>query len=587
MAFQLPEGDRSPGDDSCAGGRISHVFIDNHSIFDPSAIPDDGKVRWAYTLANRVHMRTREEFIRNELLFREGDCFDTGLVQESARALRAFRFIAGADVYGVSQPDGTTHVVVDTRDEWTTKLALSARFDDGIRFEGGYLVEENFLGRGIALGAFYLERDQRRDVGGLLAVPRIRHSRWDGRLSAAATRIGGSLEQAVIHPFTGEHPGVGLRQTLAVRRDLFSYLLPGGSELSHVVIPLQEERAELGLARRVGAPGHLFLYGGGLTFERVGLGSPDEAEAVRGGSYGDRVPAAPELASALEGQLHDRQALRLNILLGYRGIRFVERRGYDAVTGLQDLPLGREATFTVGHSLGSTQTDQPGDLFSRVDLFRGGSVGPLLAFLSLSSEGRRRQGSASGGNRWRDVLAEARGLAYWHPSPDRSTTLVLQVAAQGGWHTDSPFQLSLGGPDGVRGYSETDHPGGRRFVASLEGRWELPGPFPDLFDVGATAFTDAGRMWAGDVPFGQNSGWRTTVGAGLRLGFPTGSSRVIRIDVAVPTDAGVPHRPILRISAREWIGLLEDTRNVQLLRSRRSGLSSDFTGVAQERRPPG
>jgi hypothetical protein len=586
LLLQISTPGEPPGQVECPDGRISHVFVDNHSIFDPAALPEDTRIRWAYTLANRVHMRTREAFIRNELLVAEGDCFDDELVEESARVLREFRFIAGADAFGVEQPDGTHHVVVDTHDEWTTKLGLSVRFDDGLRFEGGFLVEENLLGRGIALGAFYTQRDERRDIGGMLEVPRIRHSSWDGRLSGAATRIGEVLEQDVIHPFRGERPGVAFRQSVRHRNDLFSYLLPENGEASHVVIPVEEQRAEFTLARRFGVAGDLRLLGGGLSYERVNPGSAGRAEAVPDGRYEDRTPASPDLQAPLEPHLSERQAVRANLMAGVRRIRFVERYGLDPVRGRQDLPMGREAILTLGRSLGSIGEGRPPDLHARLDLFRGVEVGPVLTFVSASAEGRRLEGTV-GESRWRDMLGDVRSLAYWQPREGAAPTVVLRVAGQAGWKTDAPFQMTLGGPDGVRGYSELQHPGARRALGSLETRWLLPNPFPDFLDLGSTLFVDVGRMWAGDVPYGQDSGWRTAAGGGLRLGFPAGSSRPIRVDLAFPLDAGVSRGPMLRISAREWIGMLEDTRNLEFLRSRRSGITPDFTGVAQDRRPPG
>lgn len=570
----------------CPEGRIDRIFVDNHSIFDPSSLPEDGRIRWAYDLANSLHMRTREEFIRDQLLVSEGDCYDPLLVDESARILREFRFIAGADAYGVHQPDGTRHVVVDTHDEWTTKLGLSVRFDEGLQFEGAFLVEENLLGRGIALGTFFTKRDERRELGAFAEVPRLRGSSWDGRVAVAATRIGERLEQEFVHPFRGEHPGVGFRQALSHHRDLFSYVLPPDHEFSHVVVPVQEERGEVALARRSGQRGDFRVLGGGISYERVDPAGLESVELVRDERYGSRLPAPPAVTDPLRPQLRTRKAFRMNVIGGVRRIRFVERRGLDAVRGLQDLPLGREVLLTVGRSMGPTGRDLPPDFLARLNSFRGLEMGQdALAFFSLSAEGRLREGSGASASRWRDILAETRAVTYWQPSGVGGPTLVLHAQGQGGWHTDAPFQLNLGGPDGVRGYSETDLPGGRRAIVSAESRWPLDAPFSEVLDLGTTLFVDVGRIWAGDAPFGSDSGWRTAAGAGLRVGFPAGSSRVIRIDVALPTDPGVPRRPILRISAREWLGLLGDTRNLQLLRSRRSGITTDFTGVARDRRP--
>ena len=51
--------------DACPEGPISFIFIDNHSIFDPDDLREGQPFLWVYRLANSVHMRTRESFIRS------------------------------------------------------------------------------------------------------------------------------------------------------------------------------------------------------------------------------------------------------------------------------------------------------------------------------------------------------------------------------------------------------------------------------------------------------------------------------------------------------------------------------------------
>ncbi len=70
------------------------------SIF-PSWIPKPD-FRWAYSLANKLHVRTREKFILDELLFEVGECLDPLLLEETERLLRAYRFIGDADVFADS-----------------------------------------------------------------------------------------------------------------------------------------------------------------------------------------------------------------------------------------------------------------------------------------------------------------------------------------------------------------------------------------------------------------------------------------------------------------------------------------------------
>jgi hypothetical protein len=52
--------------------------------------------------------------------------------------------------------------------------------------------------------------------------------------------------------------------------------------------------------------------------------------------------------------------------------------------------------------------------------------------------------------------------------------------------------------------------------------------------VGAAGFADIGSVWAGGVPYGQDSGIRTGVGVGLLAAVPPQSRRMLRVDFALP-----------------------------------------------------
>jgi len=571
------------GQDVCPAGRIIEVLVENRSIFDPESLREADRLLWAYELANAVHVTTREDFIRGQLLFGPGDCFDRGAVDESARILREYRFLGDAEIVPLP-PEGQERVIlIRTRDEWTTKLALNLRLDDGVRMEGASLFEENFLGRGITVGVFGVNRGSRREVGGTLEVPGLRGTGTDLLLRGGQGLVGGTVRAEVTQPFRGERPGVGLRQSFEYRRDLFAYALPRGAEYSHITVRELTRRLELSATRRSGSPGDLHLVGAGFSHERVAVTAGDRTEGVVSGNFADRNPAPPGLAEVLVSHVADRQALRLTVLAGVRRLRYESRRGLDAIAGLQDVPVGREATLLLGRSLGSTGKGRPGDLFGRTSLLWGISGPRTVAQVRILAEGRREDSRPSDPGRWRDVLTEGHAVLYLVPVHPWVPTLVVAGMLGGGWRTTAPFQLTLGGQSSMRGYSENDLPGGRKAVVSLETRFRSPGPLSELVDLGVTVFGDVGAVWQGDAPFGVNSGVRGSVGAGLRVGFPAGTSSVIRFDVAFPVGPGASGAgPILRISARESLGLSGDFRNFQIDRSRRSGISGEYTGVARE-----
>ena len=58
--------------------------------------------------------------------------------------------------------------------------------------------------------------------------------------------------------------------------------------------------------------------------------------------------------------------------------------------------------------------------------------------------------------------------------------------------------------------------------------------FPTRIDFAIAGFVDAGKIWAGDVPFGTTSVVRSSVGFSLLGGYPAGGKRTNRVDFAVP-----------------------------------------------------
>ncbi|MGD2069580.1 MAG: BamA/TamA family outer membrane protein [Gemmatimonadota bacterium] len=571
----------------CPGGRISFIFVDNHSVFDTDEIRDGTRFRWAYELANSIHMTTDEAFIRDELVIREGDCYDPLLLEESERLLRAYTFVARVDVFGLQQPDGSWHVVVDTKDEWTTKLNLNVNLEEGVQFRGISATEENLLGQGHLLGLFFRQIDEEKDVGARFFTPRIFGTRLDVALEGGRTRTGEFFREELFYPFVGEVGRLGFRQVVALRDELFPYSVAGEPDFEHVLLPLDQRRLEVTVAGRLGRPGNLTILGLGFSHETMEFQAyPEGLEVTRDG-FADRTAAPPGVAELVRSQTAHTGSTRLNLLFGQRNVRFVQRQGLDALRGIQDVEVGTDVALTVGRSIGAFPPgeDQPEDLYTRLRLFGGLAPDQVTVNFAASVEARRVFSGSEEVQGWRDVISELDALLYWQPSALPDHTLFARLEGAGGWNMTLPFQLTLGGPEGLRGYHRENHPGARRVVLSVEDRLYLAWPFPDLFDFGLTFFADAGRMWGGDVPFGRNSGWKASVGGGLRIGFPAGTRGVARVDIAWPFEPGAGFRDaVLRISLFDLTGLAGSFEDLQLLRSRRVRVGPD---LIQQERPHG
>ena len=187
-----------------------------------------------------------------------------------------------------------------------------------------------------------------------------------------------------------------------------------------------------------------------------------------------------------------------------------------------------------------------------------------------------QDGLRNGDDPWRDVIGEFDVYSYLRTDKIPSQTLFLRASASGGWSLESPFQLTVGGRDAVRGYREEFAPGARRVLFTAEQRIFVKWPWPDLIDLGFTLFADAGRVWSGDVPYGVDSGWKGALGFGLRYALPAGSRRGGRVDLAFPLGGTGGHGPVFRFTLFELLGIGPGFSDLQLERTRRSQTGPDF-----------
>lgn len=507
--------------------RIGNIFVDNNSVFvvgDPSL---DRRFTGLYRLANRLHWRTREGVIRRELLFREHDCYRPFLLEDSERILRATGYLADADVFSVRQPDGTYDVIVETRDEWSTRVEAAAGSGE---VSGVELREDNLLGRGIRVAAFVREQQGERVYGGRVGTPQLFGTHLDAEVALARTPIGISAGERVTWPFRGESTRWAFREAFLRDERNFQYFVQPERDagLERRLFPVERTSWDAGVVRRFGHRGSLLLLGAAIAGERWAFPQDTVGSADR-----DVIPA-PELpGGGVIPFLDPVSATRIVALAGLRRVTFDRRRGLDAVHGAEDVELGADVEAGLGRTISAFSDDD--DLSMDFGITASGDLpGGMLAGMRAVWEGKRDYEAAANVLNWRDSFGQLDVWSYWHPTAEAKHTVVFAARASGGWHTRVPFQLTLGSNAGLRGYPRRVYAGQRRVVMTLEHRAFLAWPFPRLFDLGSAVFFDAGKSWAGNDPFGRNSPVLLSGGAGLRFAFPPGSRRTYRLDVAFP-----------------------------------------------------
>jgi hypothetical protein len=526
---------------ACTGQTIDQVVIyaEAPSVASLRHVPVVAK------LARTLHATTRLGVIERFLLFRAGDACSELRRAESERILRAQPFIADATIYFVSNDDGTVDAEVRTSDEAAVVLGGRVRARSPQVF--GLLVgNSNIGGQGVYASGAWRSGDGFRD--GFAA--RVMDNQFLGHtlvagLDAERRPIGGSWRLQASRPFYTDLQRTAWRARVGSSRELVELRRKDGERPG---IERNRRYFDVGGIVRVGVPGRLGLFGLSLTGDDEEPGS--RLVAAESGVVRDLGP------SPVAYEHH--HIARVNALVGVRDISFVRRAGLDALTAVQDVPLGTQVGVQFGRStplLGAREKD----LFIASDLYVGLSTSErVLTRLQFQAEGRRATGSTA----WDGVLTTGRLTHQIKSTPFNLEQFTLEWAS--GFRQRTPFQLRLGVPEGgVRGYERSSFAGGERLVARAEHRYTY-GPVDRIGDLGAVAFVDAGRQWAGDVPFGVTTSVKASVGIGVLVAIPSRSARLWRADLAVPISRGARAGWTLRFTnADRTAFVFRDARDVE------------------------
>ena len=109
-----------------------------------------------YRIANQVHVRTREQVIRRELLFAPGEPLNHERLEQTERNLRALAFLRDARVEAVPAEDGDgeaerVNIRVTTWDTWSLTPHVDFEHVDGRALWDLGVSENNLLGPGKSL----------------------------------------------------------------------------------------------------------------------------------------------------------------------------------------------------------------------------------------------------------------------------------------------------------------------------------------------------------------------------------------------------------------------------------------------------
>jgi outer membrane protein assembly factor BamA len=488
-----------------AGARIGEIRFDARQLFDTASEDEDTTLTRA---ANRLHIQTRPSTIADQLLFKSGDLYQPGLLDESARILRDTRYLRDASIRPVSYHDGVVDIVVTTQDVWTFNPGLSFGRKGGKNSSGFELEELNFLGTGTQLGVGFKSEVDRDSKFLRFRDRHLGSSWWDIATTYSDNSDGRLGALSVDHPFyaldTRWAAGVYL---LDDRRTDSRYDL---GEITDQ-FATHERRSTIYWGRSSG------LRDGWVRRLSFGVNLEDHA-------FGPAPAKDPPLLLPTDRKL----------VYPWIGAEWVEdafrtARNRDQIEKTEDYSLGWRARAHLGFASSSFGSDRNAWVFDG-SVSKGVSLSDRQStFFGADVWGRLESGELAGS------LLSANARYYFRQSPRR--VLVLNLSATVGKNLDADQQILLGGDNGLRGYPLRYQTGEGRWLFTAEQRlfsnWY---PF-QMFNVGGAVFYDMGATWGRDPLGTAPLGVLKDVGFGLRFGNSRSAlGNVLHVDVAYPLD---------------------------------------------------
>lgn len=503
--FSAPPDLPDPAELEALGARIGAIEIEVEDIFDPGK-PGEGAL--PYRLANDLHVRTRTDAIRLQLLFDETQPYTRQKVAETERLLRGRRYLYDAWIepscYHPDQRIVDLHVRV--RDVWSLNPGFTFNRKGGTNRTGFEIEDQDFLGRGELVSLSWGQNVDRSTVRALYEDPQLFGSWWHGRVAYSDNSDGSFSNLEIGRPF----------YSLDTRWSAGTAIVVGDRTDSRY------RRGEV-LDRFAERTNGFDAYGGRSDGLRDGW-----ARRWLAGVHYERSRFAIAADEALVAALPAERTLAYP----WVGLEWVEddfstAHNQDQLSRTEDLQFGTALRAELGIADPAWGADRAAAMMA----FHGTTGRRFGAARSLFLTGDFTGRWESAGLRDAVLQGEAR---YYH----RQSPHALFYASVRGAEAVSPdldHQLLLGGDNGLRGYPLRYQSGTGSLLLSAEERFYTDWYPLRLFHIGAAVFADAGRTWGADVAGEGPLGWLSDVGIGLRIGNArSGLGNVLHFDVAVP-----------------------------------------------------
>ena len=468
--------------------RVRAVILQRDAVFDSTEARF-----WPYRLANALHAETRAHVIRRELLVDVGDPFDSALIEESERNLRALGIFRDVRIDAQVTDSGVV-VRVRTADAWTTTFGVGAATSGSQSVIDLSLQEGNLFGtRTVALVAYRNDPD-RSSIAAAFDTPRAIGDRIGVGVSAVDRSDGHAISASVRLPFLS----LSSRESATLTGSVFQGRLlqfSGGTIVDSLWRESAVLRTDAAIALSAGPRGYL----------RLGL----VAQFVRD----DMVPMEdrsliPETRFATAGPY-----------LALRRPRYIRVRNVERMERVEDVDLGVFASVSLlaaprqwGYPRNGIGTTLGGGIGLRLP-------GSFIRFGVRASALQTSEGTDSATVEGATTFVGQRGqrhLVVLHGSTGLQRNVV----------PGREFDLGLG--TGLRAFPSHAFTGDRYFILAGEYRLLV---WPRVFGVagvGAAVYAGHAGAWFG----GASRRAGTEIGTGLRIASLRETGGIWRLDLS-------------------------------------------------------
>ncbi len=509
-----------------ASQRIRRITIEIKDVFE-----DQDDLGSFYRTVNSLKINTKEDVVRRELLFKEGDLYDPFLIQESERFLRSLPFLRRVKITPI--PEGEfIDVQVTVQDTWTLIPQLGFSLGGGSNKSQIGIAESNVLGYG-KRAEILLANDEDRQK-----IEAVYHDK----------RFWGSSKQLTVGGFDRSDGYRGFGSFGQPFRSLAQRSAWNTSaDVSDTIGRLFENGDESFIFRDEHIEGSLryFLSQGepDILVKRIGLGYDYEKDdfSEADASDFDDIDLDPSSVSQDPDLLADDREFS-GPTVGVERIesQFFSLNYIDRFERVQDFAMGNHYSLQFTYAAEALGSERDTILVSTSDT-DGWKLSPSSFIRGEVGASSRLNADGFDNTLFR---AEARyynvlGSKFFNNFFLGKHTIAGNFAFNFGEGLDKDRQFTLGANNGLRGYENRAFNGDKSFVMNFEDRFHIVEDFMRLINIGGAVFVDAGGMShraVGDV-FTKN--FHTDVGIGLRFGLPrAGSGGVLRVDLAVPLRDG-------------------------------------------------